>query len=281
MSEETGKWVDRAKKAIEGQFDRKRSLRRRAEDRIRLMSEAGAPEKPVTPDESQPEGAERLIHELQVHQIELEMQNDELRRTFEELELSRSRYLDLYDFAPVAYFTLGEDGTILEANLTASILLGVPRGELIRTPFARYVFAEDKEGFLRQRKALLSSKEPGSGDLRMVRANAAPFWASLKGALSKAGDGSTLLRLVVGDIDDRMKTGQERDLLIVELQSALRNVKLLSGLLPICSWCKKVRDDQGYWSAIEQYLRTHSEAEFTHGICPDCKEKYFAGRTKE
>jgi hypothetical protein len=115
----------------------------------------------------------------------------------------------------------------------------------------------------------------------MVRANAAPFWASLKGALSKAGDGSTLLRLVVGDIDDRMKTGQERDLLIVELQSALRNVKLLSGLLPICSWCKKVRDDQGYWSAIEQYLRTHSEAEFTHGICPDCKEKYFAGRTKE
>jgi hypothetical protein len=78
-----------------------------------------------------------------------------------------------------------------------------------------------------------------------------------------------------------MKAAQERDRLIFELQSALKHVKLLSGLLPICSWCKKVRDDQGYWSAIEQYLKLHSEAEFTHGICPDCKEKYFAGGTKE
>ncbi len=63
-------------------------------------------------------------------------------------------------------------------------------------------------------------------------------------------------------------------LLHVELQKALENVKLLSGLLPICMWCKKIRDDQGYWNAIEQYISRHSEAEFAHGICPDCKRKY-------
>ncbi|MHB8941247.1 MAG: hypothetical protein B7Z62_05880 [Deltaproteobacteria bacterium 37-65-8] len=63
-------------------------------------------------------------------------------------------------------------------------------------------------------------------------------------------------------------------LLHVELQKALENVKLLSGLLPICMWCKKIRDDQGYWNAIEHYLSCHSEAEFAHGICPDCKRKY-------
>ena len=63
-------------------------------------------------------------------------------------------------------------------------------------------------------------------------------------------------------------------LLHAELQKALENVKLLSGLLPICMWCKKIRDDQGYWNAIEQYISQHSEAEFTHGICPDCKRKY-------
>ena len=63
-------------------------------------------------------------------------------------------------------------------------------------------------------------------------------------------------------------------LLYDELQKALEQVKLLSGLLPICMWCKKIRDDQGYWNAIEHYLGQHSEAEFSHGICPDCKRKY-------
>ena len=63
-------------------------------------------------------------------------------------------------------------------------------------------------------------------------------------------------------------------LLFAELQKALENVKLLSGLLPICMWCKKIRDDQGYWNAIEHYLSQHSEAEFKHAICPDCKRKY-------
>ena len=63
-------------------------------------------------------------------------------------------------------------------------------------------------------------------------------------------------------------------LLHTELQKALEDVKLLSGLLPICMWCKKIRDDQGYWNAIEHYLGQHSEAEFSHGICPDCKRKY-------
>jgi len=63
-------------------------------------------------------------------------------------------------------------------------------------------------------------------------------------------------------------------LLYAELRKALEQVKLLSGLLPICMWCKKIRDDQGYWNAIEHYLGQHSEAEFSHGICPDCKRKY-------
>ena len=70
-------------------------------------------------------------------------------------------------------------------------------------------------------------------------------------------------------------------LLHTELRKALEHVKLLSGLLPICMWCKKIRDDQGYWNAIEQYISQHSEAEFTHGICPDCKSKYFEKEVRE
>lgn len=63
---------------------------------------------------------------------------------------------------------------------------------------------------------------------------------------------------------------RERDRLIEELKKALAQVKALSGLLPICSNCKKIRDDKGYWRQLEAYIRDHSEAEFTHGICPDC-----------
>ena len=63
-------------------------------------------------------------------------------------------------------------------------------------------------------------------------------------------------------------------LLHAGLQKALEDVKLLRGLLPICMWCKKIRDDQGYWNAIEHYIGQHSEAEFSHAICPDCKRKY-------
>ena len=76
------------------------------------------------------------------------------------------------------------------------------------------------------------------------------------------------------DISERKEFEDEKQLLIKKLQESLEKVKLLSGFLPICAYCKKVRDDKGYWSQIESYIRDHSEAEFSHGICPDCVEKF-------
>lgn len=78
---------------------------------------------------------------------------------------------------------------------------------------------------------------------------------------------------VVRDITERKKEEKEREALIGQLQEALANVRQLSGMLPICSACKKIRDDQGYWQQIESYIRIHSEAEFTHSLCPDCYDK--------
>ena len=85
----------------------------------------------------------RLLHELQVHQVELEMQNEELRQAQQELELSRAKYAELYDFAPVSYFAFDPDGMIREVNLAATQLLGAERARLIQTPFARFV-ADDQ-----------------------------------------------------------------------------------------------------------------------------------------
>jgi two-component system, cell cycle sensor histidine kinase and response regulator CckA len=74
---------------------------------------------------------------------------------------------------------------------------------------------------------------------------------------------------------ERRRTEEDRERLIVRLREALANVKTLRGLLPICSSCKKIRDDQGYWNKLETYLQAHSEADFTHGICPDCARRLY------
>jgi GAF domain-containing protein len=71
------------------------------------------------------------------------------------------------------------------------------------------------------------------------------------------------------------RTEEAREKLIRELQEALANIKILRGMLPICSSCKKIRDDKGYWNQIESYIRDHTEAEFTHGICPECMKKLY------
>ena len=89
----------------------------------------------------------RLVHELQVHQIELEMQNEELIQTQAESEESYRQYTDLYDFAPMGYFTLGQDGTVRKVNLAGANLLGVERGELIKRRLGLFVSDESRPAF--------------------------------------------------------------------------------------------------------------------------------------
>lgn len=83
------------------------------------------------------------------------------------------------------------------------------------------------------------------------------------------------------EIEERKRAQIEKDNLIVELKAALSEVKTLSGLLPICASCKKIRDDYGYWNQIESYIRDHSEVEFSHGICPECAKKLYPEIYKE
>jgi tetratricopeptide (TPR) repeat protein len=79
------------------------------------------------------------------------------------------------------------------------------------------------------------------------------------------------------EIGERKRSEEQREKLIAELKEALSQVKTLSGLLPICASCKKIRDDRGYWHQVEVYLHHHSNADFTHGICPDCQKKLYPG----
>lgn len=126
------------KKRIQGPR-RKKTLRARAEKRLE--------EKPGVIDHFLRQDPRKLVKELGVQKIELELQNDELRQTQEELEKSRAKYFDLYDLAPVGYFTLAEDGQILETNLKAGALLGVEKGNLLNKNFNSFVALGFRDAF--------------------------------------------------------------------------------------------------------------------------------------
>ena len=85
----------------------------------------------------------------------------------------------------------------------------------------------------------------------------------------------------VRDITEIKEASAERERLIANLQSALAEVKTLSGLLPVCGWCKKIRNDTGYWDSVEGYLKHSSGVEITHGICPDCSKRVMVEMEKE
>lgn len=126
----------------------------------------------------------RLLHELQVHQIELELQNNELRQTHLELDASRERYFELFDMAPVGYVTLDRYGVVLECNFTVAKLLGVARHSLVNTPFSRYIFPADSNIFCMQRNLLEESAVSQQCEIRMIRADGSNCWVELKVTLT-------------------------------------------------------------------------------------------------
>ncbi|MBK8049505.1 MAG: PAS domain-containing protein [Anaerolineales bacterium] len=127
-----------------------------------------------------PEQLQRLVHELQVHQIELELQNEELQRIQQEFEASRDKYFDLYDMAPVGYVTMSAKGLIEGANLTLSTLLGVNKLNLVKRPLDRFVVSEDQNVFYLHRRLVDETGKRQTCELRMVRQGGDPFWVSIE-----------------------------------------------------------------------------------------------------
>ncbi|MEJ2740095.1 MAG: PAS domain S-box protein [Dehalococcoidia bacterium] len=121
------------------------------------------------------------LQDLEIHKVELELQNEELRHIQQSLQESRDRYMDLYDYAPVGYFTINSrSNTIVEVNLTACNLLGVEREKLLKTRFTRYVTPEFADKFYLCRKSCRDSQHSQSCDLKMYRGDCASFWAALE-----------------------------------------------------------------------------------------------------
>jgi diguanylate cyclase (GGDEF)-like protein/PAS domain S-box-containing protein len=156
-----------------------------------------------------PKAVDALLHELEVHQIELEMQNDELRRTSEHLEASRTRFADLYDLAPVGYLTLDADSRIRQANLTAAARLGVARAQLIGRPLTHFIFADDQDIYYLHRKTLHRTLRPQSCDLRLRSADGAPFWVHLDAVLAECAPGEHVSQVTLTDIASEKQAEEE------------------------------------------------------------------------
>lgn len=189
------------------------TLRLRAENNLRAL-EAAHPEIPS------PEEFRRIFHELRVHQIELEMQNEELRRSQHELECSRARYFDLYDLAPVGYLTLSEQGLIQEANLAAATMLGVTRGELFKQPISRIIFKEDQDVYYVRSKRLVKTGEPLACELRLARRDGTLLWVQLAATVEhheQDADHTLVLRVVLTDISELKQAEKALHILNEEL----------------------------------------------------------------
>lgn len=163
----------------------------------------------------------RVVQELQIHQLELEMQNEELRQTQRELEAISDRYAALYDFAPVGYLRLDPNGVILEANLTAAHMLGVARARLRRHRLTDFVMPDGQDTLYRHRQQVFDEEMPQACDLWMQRQDGTSFYAQLK-SVTRRDEAASSISWYLAVID--MTAQQHAEQALRQSQSQLRRL---------------------------------------------------------
>ena len=193
--------------------DDRSDLRRRAEEVLKQYGEL---------DKIPPPDLNRIVHELQMHKIELEMQNDELRSVQHDLQTSREKYFDLYNLAPVGYFSLNEKGIISEANLTAATLLGEERSNLVSQPLSSFIYREDQDLYYLCHKKLVETNAKQACEMRMVRKGGTTFWVRIDIISAQGFDNAMGTRMVLIDIGER-KQAERRQALSTEILGILND----------------------------------------------------------
>ncbi len=192
----------------------------------------------------------------------------------EDLRLSRQQYKALLnasgavpwemDFETMEFTYVGEQ---------AEKVLGLTPAMLDKfSTLSNMIHPHDIDNVLEAYKSVPDSGESIEVDYRVTLKLGATLWIRDSISSAMAGKGKKMLRGYMLDITLRKEAAIERERYIKELKEALDKIQTLHGLLPICAWCKKVRNDKGYWQLVEVYVQENFKAEFTHGICPDCKE---------
>ena len=162
------------------------------------------------------------LHELRVHQIELEMQNEELRRIQLQRDDQLAIYFDLYDLAPVGYLSLNDQGLIVSANLNVANLLGIDRSSLLKQPLNRFILKDDQDIYYRHRKLVMESMNIQSCELRMVTPGGSFSWVHMESKIVE-GNGAISFRVVLTNIADRVRLNMDLQEKNQALNAALRD----------------------------------------------------------
>jgi PAS domain S-box-containing protein len=158
-------------------------------------------------------------------------------------------------------------GRFRRLNPAWEATLGFSRDVLMSRPFIEFVHPDDRERTLSQNREVRSGGQARSFENRYVCMDGSYKWL-LWNATPDAGQ--QVIYGVARDVTERKHSEQEREALVQKLQVALSEIRTLQGFLPICSYCKRIRDDENYWQSVDAYLAKHTGAQFSHGICPAC-----------
>ena len=199
------------------------------------------------------------------------------KRLLVEVKTQEEKFSKAFHSSPYAItLTRLSDGQIIEVNDGFVNITGYQYAEIMgKTTVGLHLWDKEEDHVVAVNELSKSGKVQGR-EFQFRKKSGEMITGLLSAEIIPINNQEFILSSIC-DITERKWVELEREKLIRELQEALASVKQLSGMLPICASCKKIRDDKGYWNQVEVYIRDHSEAEFSHGICPECKEKLYPG----
>jgi len=205
----------------------------------------------------------------------LEREIEKLRAENEALRREGALFRSVFVEGNLGIAMIGFDFRLEHVNPGLAAMLGTSAEELVGTCITDITHPEDVVTTTDLAQRLFRNEIPSYRvEKRYFRKDGSIIWAHLTATAIRDASGTPLFGLaMIEDISARRLLNEEREQLIVQLKEALANVKTLSGLLPMCAWCKRIRDDKGAWSDVEHYVRHQTDADFTHGICPDCQDQ--------
>jgi len=208
--------------------------------------------------------------------IERELKVAEERREKKKTEMAMQYLASIVEFTDDAVYGKTLNGVVVSWNAAAERIYGYSAEEMMGQSVSA-LFPADRSHEMTSILARVSRGEPiARHDTVRVRKGGSPVDVSVTVSPIRDRDGQVIgASSIARDITVRKRDEEERLRLIQELTETLAHIKVLKGLLPICASCKKIRDDRGYWQLVETYIQQRSEAEFTHGICPDCMKRLY------
>ncbi|MGD1046813.1 MAG: response regulator [Bacteroidota bacterium] len=238
---------------------------------------------------TKPFSSEEVLARVNVHltlqrmQLDLEEKNTTLveeikirKQVEDKLTKAHDFYLGLLNYAPALIWRSGVDEKCDWFNVSWLAFTGRTIEQEIGDGWAEGVYTDDLNSCVKTHIDAFTARRTFEMQYRLRRHDGQFRWIVEYGIPFNSTEGE--FAGFIGycfDITERKQAEAEREKLINELQAALAEIKTLSGLIPICAWCKKIRDDKGYWTILEAYLNQHSSAQFTHGICPECLAKLY------